>query len=199
MNCFVASALGYEDVDAIYERGIRPVLKKLKVKPLRVDRVEHNEDIDDKIFELIDQSDLCIADLTYARPSVYYEAGYAFGQGKPVIYIARSDHFIPRVDDKAGNLRVHFDLQMKNIIKWKRPDDGFKNRLFNRLEYILKPLLRQKQIFREKSKVEAKFKALSQNRQLSGLIVKAKSLLRMRGYSKRVYPKKVRITGSLYT
>ena len=142
MNCFVASAFDHEDVDAIYDHAIHPVLKELKLHPFRVDRVEHNEDIDDRIFRLIDQSQLCIADLTFARPSVYYEAGYAFGSGKPVIYIARRDHFRAREDDEAGNLRVHFDLQMKNIIYWTNPNDAFRKRLRSRLKHVLRPLLR---------------------------------------------------------
>ncbi|MEO7841617.1 MAG: hypothetical protein ABIU06_19930 [Anaerolineales bacterium] len=93
MKCFIASAFGHDDVDAIYDRCIIPILRKLSVTPLRVDRVEHNEDIDNKIFELLDSADFAIADLTYARPSVYYEAGYAAGKLKPVIYIAKRDHF----------------------------------------------------------------------------------------------------------
>ena len=107
MNCFVASAFHHHDVDTIYDLAIRPVLKELKIRPLRVDRVEHNDDIDDRIFRLIGQSQLCIADLTHARPSVYYEAGYAFGGGKPVIYIAREirgHHTGFRLSGRSGNL-----------------------------------------------------------------------------------------------
>lgn len=118
MNCFVASALDHDDVDAVYDRTICPVLKEFNIRPFQVDRVEHNDDIDDRIFQLIDNFDLCISDLTYARPSVYYEAGYAFGRGKPVVYVARSDHFRAQPNDEVGNLRVHFNLQMKNIIRW---------------------------------------------------------------------------------
>jgi nucleoside 2-deoxyribosyltransferase len=54
----------------------------MKIEPLRVDQIEHNDDIDDKIIELIKKCDFCIADLTYARPSVYYEAGYVYGLKK---------------------------------------------------------------------------------------------------------------------
>jgi nucleoside 2-deoxyribosyltransferase len=140
MKCFIASAFGHDDVDAIYDRCIVPVLRKLSVTPLRVDRVEHNEDIDNKIFKLLDSADLAIADLTYARPSVYYEAGYAAGKSKPVVYIAKRDHFKARDDDPYGNFRVHFDLQMKNIISWTEPDRAFSDRLLERVRHILRPL-----------------------------------------------------------
>lgn len=140
MKCFIASAFGHNDVDVIYDRCVVPVLRKLSVTPLRVDRVEHNEDINNKIFELLDSADLAIADLTYARPSVYYEAGYAAGKLKPVIYIAKGDHFKANGDDIHGNFRVHFDLQMRNIIPWTTPDEAFTSKLLNRLRLVLRPL-----------------------------------------------------------
>lgn len=142
MKCFIASAFGHDDVDAVYERCIIPTLRKLSVTPLRVDRVEHNEDIDNKIFELLDSADFAIADLTYARPSVYYEAGYAAGKSKPVVYIAKRDHFKARDNDPSGNFRVHFDLQMKNIISWTDPDRAFSDKLLERVRLILRPLER---------------------------------------------------------
>ncbi|HUS50435.1 MAG TPA: hypothetical protein VMZ91_09740, partial [Candidatus Paceibacterota bacterium] len=88
ISCFVACAFGKDDVDEIYENAILPVLKLMEIKPYRVDQIEHNDDIDNKIIELISKCDICIADLTYARPSVYYEAGYFTGLGKSVIFIA---------------------------------------------------------------------------------------------------------------
>jgi len=51
----------------------------MEIKPYRVDIIEHNDDIDNKIIELILKCDICIADLTYSRPSVYYE-GNQWGQ-----------------------------------------------------------------------------------------------------------------------
>lgn len=152
MKCFIASAFGHDDVDAIYDRCIVPTLRKLSVTPLRVDRVEHNEDIDSKIFELLDSADFAIADLTYARPSVYYEAGYAAGKSKPVIYIAKRDHFKARDDDQYGNFRVHFDLQMRNIISWSGPDRAFADKLLGRVRLVLRPLER---INRHNLKLEA--------------------------------------------
>ena len=65
----MASAFGRDDVDHVYTKLIKPTLRSLDVDAFRVDRVEHNEDIDNKLFELLDSADFCIADLTYARPS----------------------------------------------------------------------------------------------------------------------------------
>ena len=140
LRCFVASAFGHSDVDKVFTHGIRPVLKQLGIAAQRVDKIEHNDDIDDRIFTLLNKADLCIADLTYARPSVYYEAGYAAGQGKPVIYIVRTDHFRRRTpdEDPQDKLRVHFDLQMKNIIRWDGSLSKFQSQLTKRIRFVLR-------------------------------------------------------------
>lgn len=184
LKCFVATAFGHKDVDAIYDNAIRVVLKELEIKPLRVDRVHHNDDIDDKIYELLEQADFCIADLTNARPSVYYEAGYAFGKNKPVIYVVRKDHFYARDDDPAGNLKVHFDLQMKNIIPWTIPISSFKKNLRRRITVAIKPMIRleKHKALRELEKSE--FNSKSQNNQLRAISTKARSLIYSRGFRK---------------
>lgn len=167
LQCFVASAFGHRDVDQVYTRVVKPLLRDVGAAAKRVDRVEHNEDIDDKIFALLDSANFCIADLTHARPSVYYEAGFAAGRGKSVIYIVRADHFRRRADteDPNGNLRVHFDLQMKNIIAWKNAEDpSFRRRLKRRLKLVVARLPKQS-ISLKTTRTEARetFGALSLN------------------------------------
>jgi hypothetical protein len=183
MKCFVASAFGRADVDEVYDRCIKPVLKTLSVQALRVDRVEHNEDIDNKIFELMGEADLAIVDLTYARPSVYYEAGYVQGNGKPVVYIARNDHFRARDNDPDGLFRVHFDLQMKNIISWFEANDEFSKRLDKRLRYVLKPLFRARDKEQKRQGERAQFSRLPLLSQIKLLEAKAESLLKQEAFS----------------
>jgi len=182
MKCFIASAFDHEDVDIIYKKAITPVLRKLKIKQLRVDRIEHNDDIDDKIFSLIRECDLCIADLTYARPSVYYEAGFAWGLGRPVIYISRKDHLHPRIDDEAGNLRVHFDLQMKNIIPWTSPNETFKNRLLKRIKHVCRGITPKEQRQTKQSPEEIRYKSLSIDDQIRAVLTKGTNLIFARGF-----------------
>jgi len=188
MKCFVASAFGRDDVDAIYDGCIRPALKKVAAQPLRVDRIEHNGDIDDMIFHLLDSAEFAIVDLTYARPSVYYEAGYAAGCGKPVIYIARSDHLRARDSDPDGLLRVHFDLQMKNIVSWSAPNEAFRKRLESRLRHVLAPLLKQQLETERLIRERQEFMRLPQSSKLARLSASAVALLRVRGF-KTEHPK----------
>jgi hypothetical protein len=84
------------------------------------------------------------ADLTYSRPSVYFEAGYA-QRVVPVIYTVRRDHFKFKADDPNGNLKVHFDLQMRNIIDWSSASDKrFPVRLRSRVTKVVLPILLEK-------------------------------------------------------
>jgi nucleoside 2-deoxyribosyltransferase len=164
ISCFVACAFGKSDVDEIYKNAILPILKLMKIKAYRVDQIEYNDDIDNKIIELLLKCDICIADLTYSRPSVYYEAGYFTGLRKSVIHIARRDHFSPKIEDIYGNFKIHFDLQMKNIIQWSSTSrtDTFKRKLLSRLRLVSKPLIQRIEKEHKQEKAQSDFSKLSQ-------------------------------------
>lgn len=139
LKCFVAMAFGRTDCDLIYDRHILPMLRKLNLLPIRVDRRQHRDDLNNYIIRMLKAADIILADLTYARPSVYYEAGFA-ERSSPVIYTARADHLSRAQSDEQ--LRVHFDLEMKKIVAWQSPDDKtFPARLKQRLTYLLKPII----------------------------------------------------------
>jgi hypothetical protein len=62
-----------EDVlDAIKEAAVT-----CNVVATRIDDLQSNERITDRVLDSIIQAEFVIVDLTYARPNVYYEAGYA--------------------------------------------------------------------------------------------------------------------------
>ena len=94
--------------------------------PMVIDTKEHNNQILPEILFEIRKSRFVVADLTYQRGGVYYEAGYAEGLNIPVIALCRDDDF----------KNVHFDLQQKNTIRWKTPEDIF-DRLKKRIEATL--------------------------------------------------------------
>jgi nucleoside 2-deoxyribosyltransferase len=160
IRCFVAMAFDRPDTDAMFA-VIRRTLKPLGIVPRRVDRIEHNDNIDQKIISELAEADLVIADLTYARPSVYFEAGYAQRQ-TPVVYTARRDHFREKDDDPNGNLQVHFDLKMRNIVGWSTPTDlTFPKRLTSRITKVIAPRIKQKQVQLEQKKRLDDFDRLS--------------------------------------
>ena len=129
-TCFIAMAFGKKDTDLLYENLILPVLKSLNIKPIIINRQEKNDDLNFQIIEELKTCDFAIADLTYARPSVYFEAGFA-QRAVEVIYTVRADHLNRNTPDE---LRVHFDLQMKNLITWSDTNDKeFSEKLSRRI------------------------------------------------------------------
>lgn len=177
LNCFIASAFGHKDVDNIFINAIKPILSELKITPYRVDKINHNSKIDSKILELITKCDFGIADLTYARPSVYYEAGFIEGLSKEVIYICKNDHFSPKESDIFGNEKIHFDLITKNIISWSDSIANFRKKLRSRIIIIQNPILRLNTKSSEELKSQTEFKSMPHNQRLQLLTNELKNNL----------------------
>jgi hypothetical protein len=184
MKCFVAMAFGDPQLDQLYEAAICGVLKKHGVTPIRVDRVEHNQNIDARIIAEIESADFAIADLTFARPSVYYEAGYAERVLRDgVIYTIRRDHLSPRAGDSMGNYRLHFDLQMKNVIDWAEPTDPvFIARLDSRVKHVTGPLVHKSAEDSAERNARAEFGALSVIVREAALVEAAASVMAECGF-----------------
>lgn len=100
-------------LDSAFADGIKPALETTGYSALRIDRVEHNEKIDDRIIAEIRRSGLLVADFSNHRGGVYFEAGFAMGLGIPVIWTCRES-------DIAG---AHFDTRQYNHITWTLPDE----------------------------------------------------------------------------
>ncbi len=73
-----------------------------------------------------------LADLTHGNPGAYWEAGYAEGLGKPVVYMCRKDVFEMR--------GTHFDTNCCTTVPWSSDDPGgFCERLIATLRRSLEP------------------------------------------------------------
>lgn len=101
-------------LDEAYQQGINPALKTHGYDPvIRMKEVEHDDKICDRILLEIRRSRLLVADFTFQRAGIYYEAGFAQGLGIPVIRTCRED-------DKDN---LHFDTRQYNHILWTTPED----------------------------------------------------------------------------
>ena len=120
-NCFVAMSFSAEMRPA-YQRGIQPAISDAGFKAIRIDRKEHNNEITDEIMAEIRNCQFMVADFTGQRQGVYYEAGFAVGLGRAVIWCCRKD--------EIGKL--HFDTNHKNHIDWETPEE-LRERLYRRI------------------------------------------------------------------
>jgi nucleoside 2-deoxyribosyltransferase len=115
-----------KELEEIWEHGIKAALLETGYDPMRIDRTEHNEKVDDRIIAEIRNSSLLVADFTGQRGGVYFEAGFAMGLGIPIIWTCRDTD----IED------VHFDTRQYNHVVWTSAAD-LKERLVNRIEATL--------------------------------------------------------------
>jgi hypothetical protein len=117
-------------MEAAYEQGFQLAIRDSGYDPMRIDRKEHINKIDDEIIAEIRRSRFLVADFTSEpdrpRGGVYFEAGLAFGLRIPVIWACR--------EDLVGQL--HFDIRQFNHIIWTSPED-LRQRLKNRISAVL--------------------------------------------------------------
>lgn len=72
--------------------------------------------IDDQLRIALRTSRFVIADLTHANNGAYWEAGFAEGLGRPVIYTCRKKEW--EEHDERGRRKVHFDTNHLVTIIW---------------------------------------------------------------------------------
>jgi hypothetical protein len=108
---FIAMQFGDEKLDVFVESVIKPgVQKRLG---LVVERVDDNPEagvIDNRMRQLIQDAAFVIADLTHGNNGAYWEAGYAEGLGKPVIYLCEKSVF--------EETKPHFDVNHSMTVMW---------------------------------------------------------------------------------
>jgi hypothetical protein len=126
-------------MEEIYNNGIAPAIELVGYVPFRIDRLEHNDKIDDKIIAEIRRSRFMIANFTCgkfvvdnikraeARGGVYYEAGFAQGLNMPLIWTVRADCIN----------HVHFDTRQFSHIVWDDAED-LKIKLINRIRATIR-------------------------------------------------------------
>ena len=126
-TCFVAMSFK-DEMKPAYDSGIHPALTDCGFEVTQLSRVEHAENINDKIIAEIRRAQFLVADFTHHAAGVYFEAGFGLGLGKLVVWTCRSDQFNP---DK-----VHFDTRPYNHIVWVDEAD-LRERLKNRVRALV--------------------------------------------------------------
>ena len=115
-----------KSLNPIYEQGFCPAIEDAGYSPVRIDRKDYINKIDDEIIAEIRRSKFVVADFTQdssgARGGVYYEAGFAHGLNIPVIFTCRRDCI----------REVHFDTRQYNHISWQSPEE-LRRKLYQRI------------------------------------------------------------------
>jgi nucleoside 2-deoxyribosyltransferase len=123
-NAFIA--MSFHPERDPFEKAISAAVRGAGYVPVRVDKIEHVNNIDDEIIARIRGSKFLISDFTLQSPGVYFEAGFMLGLGRPVIWLCQ----------KKDHKNVHFDARQYNTIDYKDAED-LRTRLQFRIEAIL--------------------------------------------------------------
>jgi hypothetical protein len=160
-QCFVAMWFDKEMTD-VFEKAIKPAIEYIedgetepRYRAIKIDNIEHVNDINDEIIAQIRRSRFIVCDLTGYRGGVYFEAGFAYGLGLDVVYTCRKDwskeellkdksnNVIEFLFDAKGNKipvkkeGIHFDLAHRNRIEWEpRKIDEFRAKLQARIKSL---------------------------------------------------------------
>jgi len=108
-------AMKYDDpeLDLMFENHFKKAVGNTGYELRRLDEKPKAGLIDDRLRVEIRRSRFLIADLTHGNRGAYWEAGFAEGLGKPVIYTCKKQYF----EDKDKG--VHFDTNHHQAILWE--------------------------------------------------------------------------------
>lgn len=121
----------HRETETAWIEAIQPAIAQSGHQPVRIDKLAHNNRIDDEIISSIRRSKFVVADFTHggdgARGGVYFETGFAMGLGLQVVHTCRAD--------MISENKIHFDNRQYNFVVWKADElAAFKDALQNRIE-----------------------------------------------------------------
>ena len=103
------------ELDSLVDNIVKPAVKKnLGYDLVNMKDVQEAGVIDNIMSMKIRNAMFVIADLTHDNNGAYWEAGYAEGLGKPVVYICEKDKF--------EEMKTHFDTNHRTTITWSKDD-----------------------------------------------------------------------------
>jgi hypothetical protein len=110
-KAFMAMKFGDPVLDSVLERVFKPSVRQVGFDLVKLNDEPRAGLIDDRLRVEIQASDFVVADLTHANLGAYWEAGYAEGLGKPVIYTCERNTF--------ERTKTHFDTNHHLTITWE--------------------------------------------------------------------------------
>ena len=109
-TCFVIQPFDSGRFDKRFEDVYKPAIEAAGLEAYRVDRDLKVDVPIDAIESGIRNSSICLADITADNPNVWYELGYAFASGIPVVMICSSER-------PSG--KFPFDIQHRTVIPYR--------------------------------------------------------------------------------
>ncbi|MGB2808734.1 MAG: hypothetical protein WBC22_13400, partial [Sedimentisphaerales bacterium] len=93
-----------KSMDDYYKNGIKKAIEDAGYRAVRIDLQDFTEKICDEIIAGIKRCKFLLSDFSGQRGGVYFEAGFAKGLGRPVIFTVKKDDVE----------KLHFDTRQYN-------------------------------------------------------------------------------------
>jgi nucleoside 2-deoxyribosyltransferase len=128
---FIAMKFGDKVLDPLVQNTMKPIIKsEIGYDLVDLREVAQAGVIDNIMRAQIRDSAFVLVDLTHDNSGAYWEAGYAEGLGKPVIYLCEKSKF--------DHAKTHFDTNHCTTVIWDLTEiDKFKNELIATLRRSL--------------------------------------------------------------
>lgn len=145
-NCFVIQPFDSGKYDKRFEDVFKPAINAAGLNPYRVDMDPKVSIPIESIEEGIRNSTICLADITTDNPNVWYELGFAFAAGKPVIMVCS--------EERTGK-KYPFDIQHRSIIPYLADSPSDFDKLQDRIKSKLIALLEKGAAIKQFSESES--------------------------------------------
>lgn len=109
-RAFMAMEFGNEAADRVFRECFKPAAALTGFHLERIDERPEAGSIPNRMRLEILRARFVVADLTNNNPGAYWEAGYAEGLGKPVIYTCEKGFFERK--------KTHFDVTQQQHVLW---------------------------------------------------------------------------------
>jgi hypothetical protein len=116
-RAFMAMQFGNDELNHVVEICFKPAVARAGFELHLLIDGQPAGLIDDQLRVALRTSRFVIADLTHGNNGSYWEAGFAEGLGRPVIYSCRESVWNDR--DEQGRRKVHFDTRHLATIIWE--------------------------------------------------------------------------------
>jgi hypothetical protein len=131
-TCFVILPFDAGRFDKRFEQVFKPAIIAAGLDPYRVDQDPRVDVPIDAIEDGIRSASVCLADITTDNPNVWYELGYAFATGTPVVMVCSNER---------ESKKYPFDIQHRTIIKYSVDAPGDFDSLRDKITARIKALL----------------------------------------------------------
>ncbi len=130
--CFVIQPFDSGKFDKRFDDVYKPAIEAAGLDAYRVDRDPKVEIPIEAIEDGIRNSAICLADITTDNPNVWYELGFAFAAGRPVVIVC---------SEERTSRKYPFDIQHRAVISYKtespRDFSGLQRALTSRIKALL--------------------------------------------------------------